>query len=383
MFEKNTDVRRIWFIVLLIMFFQSIIGVILASVIIPGLSTEQRLDYGIKALTTTGTIFAGIAVFINAFYTGKNSEALNKSAMAALKNAEAALKNAVIAEDKQITERFAKAIEQLGSEKIEMRSGAIYTLERIAKDSAKDHWTIMEVLTAFVRENAPRKPDEENTQQTPKICTDIQAAVTVIGRRNYENDKKNQSLDLSNIDIQGANLIGANLQGAFLGGANLQGAFLIGANLQEAILYKANLQEAILYKANLQEAMLREANLQKVNIIGSHLQGAILYTANRQEAILKEAKLQDAVILGVDTLRRVLLGVANLQEVLLGVANLQEAFLSGANGANLQKADLSGAYLEGADLKGVKNLEQKQIDSARGDRTTILPDHLEYPKHWQ
>ncbi|BBD62710.1 hypothetical protein NIES2109_55600 (plasmid) [Nostoc sp. HK-01] len=40
----------------------------LASVIIPGLSTEQRIDYGIQGLTTTGTIFAGIAVLINSFY---------------------------------------------------------------------------------------------------------------------------------------------------------------------------------------------------------------------------------------------------------------------------------------------------------------------------
>uniref|UniRef100_UPI001177ECCC pentapeptide repeat-containing protein n=1 Tax=Calothrix rhizosoleniae TaxID=888997 RepID=UPI001177ECCC len=61
--------------------------------------------------------------------------------------------NVKIAEDKQITERFSKAIEQLGSEKIEVRLGAIYTLERIAKDSPKDHWTIMEILTAFVRHN--------------------------------------------------------------------------------------------------------------------------------------------------------------------------------------------------------------------------------------
>ncbi|WP_062294251.1 hypothetical protein [Nostoc piscinale] len=52
-----------------------------------------------------------------------------------------------------------------------MRLGAIYTLERIAKDSAKDHWTIMEVLTAFVRENAPRKLEEENIDNTQQLVT--------------------------------------------------------------------------------------------------------------------------------------------------------------------------------------------------------------------
>ena len=32
--------------------------------------------------------------------------------------------------------------------------GGIYALERIARDSAKDHPTVMEVLTAFIREHS-------------------------------------------------------------------------------------------------------------------------------------------------------------------------------------------------------------------------------------
>ena len=48
-----------------------------------------------------------------------------------------------------ITDRFTKAIEQLGKlngdhPSIEVRLGAIYALERIAIDSPRDHWTIME-----------------------------------------------------------------------------------------------------------------------------------------------------------------------------------------------------------------------------------------------
>ena len=59
-----------------------------------------------------------------------------------------------IAQEGQITERFARAIGQLGDTKLEVRLGGIYALERIARDSTRDHWTIMEVLTAYVRENA-------------------------------------------------------------------------------------------------------------------------------------------------------------------------------------------------------------------------------------
>ena len=54
----------------------------------------------------------------------------------------------------QVTERFTRAIDQLGSEKLDVRIGAVYALEQIARDSAELHWPITEVLTAYLREHA-------------------------------------------------------------------------------------------------------------------------------------------------------------------------------------------------------------------------------------
>ena len=54
----------------------------------------------------------------------------------------------------QVTDRYTKAIEQLGSDKLDVRIGGIYALERVARDSVKDHPTVMEVLTAFIREHS-------------------------------------------------------------------------------------------------------------------------------------------------------------------------------------------------------------------------------------
>ncbi|HXT93389.1 MAG TPA: hypothetical protein VN714_29505 [Trebonia sp.] len=47
--------------------------------------------------------------------------------------------------------------EQLGSDRLDVRLGAIYALERIMIDSERDHPTIVEVLAAFVREHCPKK----------------------------------------------------------------------------------------------------------------------------------------------------------------------------------------------------------------------------------
>jgi hypothetical protein len=60
----------------------------------------------------------------------------------------------------QITERFTRAIDQLGNDKgqLDVTLGGLYALERIAKDSPADRATIAEVLTAYVRGHAPGHP---------------------------------------------------------------------------------------------------------------------------------------------------------------------------------------------------------------------------------
>jgi hypothetical protein len=80
-----------------------------------------------------------------------------------------------LTEQGQVTDRYTKAIEQLGSDKLDVRIGGIYALERVARDSVRDHPTVMEVLTAFIREHS-REPRAESERS---IRADVQAAVTV------------------------------------------------------------------------------------------------------------------------------------------------------------------------------------------------------------
>jgi hypothetical protein len=56
----------------------------------------------------------------------------------------------------QITERFTRAVDQLGSNTSSVCVGGIYALERIARDSKRDHVPIIEVLTSFLQANAFR-----------------------------------------------------------------------------------------------------------------------------------------------------------------------------------------------------------------------------------
>ena len=70
----------------------------------------------------------------------------------------------------QITERFTRAIDQLGSVRAdkepapEIRAGGVRSLERIARESADDFWPILDILTAYLRAECrwggPRPPRE-------------------------------------------------------------------------------------------------------------------------------------------------------------------------------------------------------------------------------
>jgi hypothetical protein len=135
-----------------------------------------------------------------------------------------------LTEQGQVTDRYTKAIEQLGSDKPGVRIGGIYALERVARDSARDHPTVMEVLTAFIRK--PWPPTDVGGQEPVRSTQpDIQAALTVIGRRDAEHD-------ILPINLRGADLTGAVLTGAIplYESASLLEEELTGASLRRAVL---------------------------------------------------------------------------------------------------------------------------------------------------
>jgi hypothetical protein len=167
-------------------------------------------------------------------------------------------RNFSLSREGQVTDRYTKAIEQLGSDKLDVRIGGIYALERVAHDSGRDHPTVIEVLCAFIREHSYEE------YAISQVRPDVQAALTVVGRRNSINDRQRTSLngaDLADADLLYADLTRVNFTGADLAGANLAGANLTEANLTDAKLTGANLKEANLTHADFTCVNLADADL--------------------------------------------------------------------------------------------------------------------------
>ena len=196
-----------------------------------------------------------------------------------------------------------QAIAQLEDTNLAIRLCGIEALGQLAKDSEKDHGPILEALTAYVRERAPRQGDFSPTAaQTPP--PDIQAILTVIGRRATPgSNRRDARLDLRNTHLAGVVIPEADLRGASLRGASL--------NL-------ASLSEATLRRADLNLAKLRGADPARGRPAPGHPERG----HPERGRPLSEAALSEATLSGAD--------------------------LSGAtlSGATLREADLSGAYPE-------------------------------------
>jgi len=209
------------------------------------------------------------------------------------------------AREGQITERFTRAIDQLGKTQPEVTIGGIYALERIARDSPGDQTAIAEVLTAYVRQHARWPPGTEQPSDRSSSGEllrlrerrpPIQAALTVLARMPRPTGADFRlRLDLRRTDLRRVDLRNARFAWARLEEAHLDGAWMLDAHLERTWLSGASLQGAQPWSAYLEKADLHKANLQDARLYGTHLQGARLTQAN-----LKGARLHGAVLTGAD-----------------------------------------------------------------------------------
>jgi uncharacterized protein YjbI with pentapeptide repeats len=254
-------------------------------------------------------------------------------------------------EQGELEDRYVKAAGELDSGRLDVRTGGIYALERVAHDWPLAHPAVMEVLAGFVRKHShaqrPSLAEDGPGAQGPGRMPhpDVQAALTVIGRRGSSQDRGLVNLDRA--DLTGANLTRANLAYASLAYASLAHANLSGADLTGADLTGADLTDADLTGADLTGAIIRGADLTRANLTRAGLTAEGLFGGQADEespgANLTYANLTGAIIRGAD-----------LTHAILDGADLTGADLAGADltSANLSRANLTDAHLTDEDLTG-------------------------------
>ncbi|MFJ4884606.1 pentapeptide repeat-containing protein [Streptomyces sp. NPDC088731] len=285
----------------------------------------------------------------------------------------------------QVTERFTKALERLGSDEIYVRIGGVLALEQIVQDAPEQATHAAQVLYAFTRERAPRVGRHDTTtavraarrkarNKRPSVdasprpssspSADVQAALTALTR---PASRRHVDSRLQ-IDLSGFHLAGVQLNGADMRGINLSGADLEDADLSECLLAGvnmegSNLRDASLEDADLENVNLRMADLTRANLMRANLRFAKIEKAKLCKAELMSAQLQEAQAFAAD-LTEASLRLADLTHASFHDANFTQAFL---HSANLTNTFLHAAYLADSTVK------VHQIATAWPTDATILP----------
>lgn len=293
---------------------------------------SQNAIYGTLAQVLGGAFF-----FITAYLSLQNLKIAEKTLRAT--------------EEKQVTEHFSRAIEHLANEdRPEIQLGGIYALERISKDSNKDYWSIVSMLTLFVRANSPLAELEDDIKGT---LPSVQAALTVIGQRDHQQDLTNRQIDLSGISLTRANLKNVNFSDIELTKTDLRESYLSDINLS-----RAKLRGARLCNINQNTPPIRNIDLTGAVLIHADLTGANFTRTIFRRATIDFAKLNAAN-----------LSSANFSKATFIQADLRNADLSGAN---LSETSFQGANLRGANLRG-----------ATFSETKITAEQIQSTKSWQ
>ncbi|MDE0128697.1 MAG: pentapeptide repeat-containing protein [Gammaproteobacteria bacterium] len=361
---------------------------------IPGTEqAESRRAY----FYAIGLTFTGLGALIAAPLVLVRTFLSDRQAQAAEEHRQIQQEEREIAEQTHFTTLYSKAVQQLGANttalmdgrekmvpSVEIRLGAIYALERIAKQSDADYVPIMETLCAYVRQNSgpaieidrpnvpdPVLPSSEDTQAhqarldaivrraSPLLLDgreirkevsakrawmyadrpDVRAALDVVMRRPGQRRKiENYSLDQPP-DLED---VGESEHRATRDSAGEP-------------LSRTQTNEKLKRQVIQQRLQRMEKRYENITEFKEQLdawkapRGDDAWTPDLDGAVLQGVERQR-----VD-FRRVSLRGARLEGVWLFAALMQ--------GADLERARLEGSYLPGADMRGA-NLSWARLDGA-------------------
>lgn len=288
-----------------------------------------------------GSVLAAVAVIaivvwlphalVNADLTGHGTKALSERGLASsINDARATLVQALagtlvvvsaftawrqyaLARQAHLTERYVTAVGLIASETIEGRTGGVYALERLARDSRLQLEIVVDVLAAFIRSRAPvpsELPEWQRGDDTYYDAVgfllvrkpDVQAAVGALARFDvpWNRERRGRSrilytLQLPQVDLRRAYLYGARLSGVALTESRLELAQLSDADLTYAQLDRTHMDGALLCGTDLRGADLSYAVLRGAELDGrTRLSSALLQGADLSDTHLEEVALDDA-----------------------------------------------------------------------------------------
>jgi uncharacterized protein YjbI with pentapeptide repeats len=236
---------------------------------------------------------------------------------------------------KHLADELKSALRDLGDPDLRVRRAAVRALERLALEEPDEVDAALDGLQGLVAERAPLK---RGFWLLKKVPDDAAAALNAIQKIRAKHPHSRErpivlpETYLVGLSCRRANFDGADFTAAEFGDAH---APVVPASLRETSFRGANLRRCIFAWADLDKASFVRADLEGAQLHGATLNGADFSEANLRRADFTDAHVADAVFAGAD--------------------------------------------LRGANLRLVRGLRAQQLDEAKVDQTTELPEPWERP----
>ncbi len=231
-----------------------------------------------------------------------------------------------------ITDRFSRAVDQLGSDNPDVRIGGFHALLRIAEHSPRDREAVISIQAAYLRTHLPWPPAGPEAPAANVPINDVaplearvpDAQVALTGLGMLCEHREQRWVNLSATDLRRADCDGLVLPEVNLDRACMEAAGFYHANLTQASLVSVNLRYA-----DFKTAILRRARCVLADLRGARLVVADLRDTDFTEADLREANLRKADARGA-VFRRADLRLADVRGADFSTADLAQARLTGA-----------------------------------------------------
>jgi hypothetical protein len=239
-------------------------------------------DQRMRVREIFGKLLGSIVVVSGFYITWLSLDNARKSSESEQNNAALTLN---LNAQRQLQENYFRAIEALSSSNNNMRLGAIYSLEKIARNDPNDYyWQVIEVLLQYIREN---RAIERSTDKLPTLPDQgIKSILSFFDEGHYSIEhSRSDTIDLSNTDLRSIDLSDLNLQFASFNNSNLSNTNFNGTNLYKASfiganLSKANFDDANLIKANFKSALISDTRFMQADLYGAKFASAKFFGKN-------------------------------------------------------------------------------------------------------
>ncbi|MGW3036683.1 pentapeptide repeat-containing protein [Streptomyces sp. NPDC001178] len=282
------------------------------------IAAQDRLTAVNEVRTTLLQVVGGLVVLFGAYATWRQLRVSQDGLRAT--------------QEGYVTDRFSRAVDQLGSDKLDVRIGGLHALWRIAEQSARDREAIISIQAAYLRTHlrwppaGPESPAADvhinDIAPLETRAADAQVALTALGVLCQHREQS--WVNLSITDLRRADCDGLWFPEVNFDRACMEAAGLYHANLTQASLVSVNLRHADLTTAILRRARCILADLRAAKLVGTDLRDADFTETDLREANLRKADAHGAVFHRAD------LRMADLRGTDLSTANLVEARLTGA-----------------------------------------------------